>query len=68
MCNEADSIPHGARLELSIEKGIIEDRDSGESYRCDAIPPHLLAMLNDGGLLGHLAKRLHAKKEKVPQQ
>ena len=67
VCSEAGSIAHGARLELSIEQGIIKDLHTGKSYQCDAIPPHLLQMLNDGGLIGHLAKRLHAKKTAAVQ-
>jgi 3-isopropylmalate/(R)-2-methylmalate dehydratase small subunit len=60
VCADAGSIPHGARLEISIEEGAIRNLDTGESYASEAIPPHLLAMLNDGGLLGHLEKRLKA--------
>jgi 3-isopropylmalate/(R)-2-methylmalate dehydratase small subunit len=60
VCADAASIQHGARLRLSLEKGVVEELDSGRSYPCQAIPPHLMAMLNDGGLLGHLEKRLRA--------
>ncbi len=63
VCSDAGSIAHGAKLELSIENGIIKDLDAGKTYRCDAIPPHLRAMLKDGGLLGHLEKRLRAQKQ-----
>lgn len=63
VCEAAASIPHGARLTISIEQGVIQNLDTGETYKCQAIPPHLLAMLNDGGLLGHLEKRLSARNE-----
>ena len=42
---------------VSIEKGIIENLDSGRKYQCEAIPAHLMTMLNDGGLLGNPARR-----------
>ncbi len=58
VCSEADAIPQGARLSISLEKGTIEDLDMGKTYTCQAIPWHLVEMLNDGGLLAHLAKRL----------
>ena len=58
VCDQADAIPQGAPLGISIEKGVIEDLNSGKTYTCQAIPPHLMEMLNDGGLLGHLEKRL----------
>jgi 3-isopropylmalate/(R)-2-methylmalate dehydratase small subunit len=60
VCRAAEAIPDGARLRLSIDQGVIEDLDSGRRYDCDAIPPHLMSMLNDGGLLGHLKRRLQA--------
>lgn len=62
ICETASQIPQGARLAISLEKGVIENLDSGERYACELIPPHLLAMLKDGGLLAHLEKRLHATK------
>ena len=60
VCEDAGSIPQGARLGVSIERGVIEDLDTGKTYRCQPIPPHLMAMIADGGLLPHLAKKLKA--------
>jgi 3-isopropylmalate/(R)-2-methylmalate dehydratase small subunit len=62
VCQEAGSIPQGARLRISLEAGTVEDLDGGKTYRSESVPPHLMAMLNDGGLLGHLEKRLRAGK------
>ena len=62
VCESAARIPQGARIAISLEEGTIENLDSGERYACQPIPPHLLAMLNDGGLLGHLEKRLRTNK------
>ena len=61
VCHDAEAIPQRARLAISIEEGVIRNLDTGEAYVCEAIPPHLLAMLNDGGLLGHLEKSLKGK-------
>jgi 3-isopropylmalate/(R)-2-methylmalate dehydratase small subunit len=68
VCDEAHAIPQGARLCISIENGVVEDLDTGKTYACQAIPSHLLEMLNDGGLLGHLEKRLRAKKAEASQR
>lgn len=63
VCDAAPSIRQGARLSIDIEQGIIENLDTGEKFTCQPIPPHLMQMLNDGGLLGSLEKRLRTKAE-----
>lgn len=60
VCADAPSIRQGARLRISLEQGVVEDLDAGKCYPFQPVPPHLMAMLNDGGLLGHLEKRLRA--------
>lgn len=67
VCNEAGSLVPGMRLRISLENGVIEDLDTGKTYPCEAIPPHLMKMLDDGGLLGHLERRLRAKQEAASQ-
>ncbi len=67
VCDEAHKIAQGSHLRVSIEKGIIEDFDTTKTYRCQAISPHLLEMLNDGGLLGHIEKRLRSRNAAAPQ-
>ena len=37
------------------------NRTQGRTLACDPIPPHLLAMIKDGGLLPHLKKRLESE-------
>jgi 3-isopropylmalate/(R)-2-methylmalate dehydratase small subunit len=61
ICPEARSIKMGDRLVVDPAAGTIENKTQGRTLHCDPIPPHLLAMIEDGGLLDHLAKRL--KKE-----
>ena len=38
--------------------GTIENQTQGRTLSCEPIPPHLLAMIEDGGLLAHLEKKL----------
>lgn len=57
-CAQAKRIRQGDRLEVDFEKGQIRNLSNGETLACEAIPPHLMPMLRDGGLLAHLEKRL----------
>ncbi|MBM3536973.1 MAG: 3-isopropylmalate dehydratase [Alphaproteobacteria bacterium] len=57
-CAEAGRIRPGDALTVDAIEGRITNRTQGQSYPCVPIPAHLLEMVNDGGLLPHLAKRL----------
>lgn len=58
VCAEAKQIRAGADLHVDYEKAVLLDRTSGKTYAFEPIPPHLLEMLRDGGLLAHLEKRM----------
>lgn len=62
VCDNITAVAPGARLSLSLENGVLNDLDGGKTYQCQSIPPHLMAMLKDGGLLGHLAQRLKLQR------
>jgi 3-isopropylmalate/(R)-2-methylmalate dehydratase small subunit len=62
LCAEAGSIRAGDSLEVDVEAGRIENRTQERALACEAIPAHLMALVRDGGLLGHLEKRLKAQK------
>lgn len=55
-CADADRIRAGDRLAVEMEAARIRNLTTSESYACDPIPPHLVAMIRDGGLIPHLAK------------
>jgi 3-isopropylmalate/(R)-2-methylmalate dehydratase small subunit len=57
-CTQAKRIRQGDVLEVDFEKGKIKNVTTGETLACETIPPHLMPMLRDGGLLAHLEKRL----------
>lgn len=57
MCVDAAKINAGDELCCDAGKGSILNKTKNECYACEPIPPHLMAMLNDGGLLSHLVKR-----------
>jgi 3-isopropylmalate/(R)-2-methylmalate dehydratase small subunit len=57
-CAEADWIRPGDRLAIAPEDGRIENLTTGDVYACEPIPPHLVEMIRDGGLIPHLQKKL----------
>jgi 3-isopropylmalate/(R)-2-methylmalate dehydratase small subunit len=61
VCAEAKRIRADDRLHVDAEAGRIENLTSGETIACEPIPPHLMQMIRDGGLLPHLEKRLRHK-------
>ncbi|MCP5367611.1 MAG: 3-isopropylmalate dehydratase [Hyphomicrobiales bacterium] len=56
-CARAGEIPAGARLAVDAEAGTITI-DGGPVLDCVPLPPHLLAMVRDGGLIPHLERKL----------
>jgi 3-isopropylmalate/(R)-2-methylmalate dehydratase small subunit len=58
VCAVAGKIAKGDILDANPRAGKIVNRTQGVDYACDALPPHLVAMLDDGGLMPHLEKKL----------
>jgi 3-isopropylmalate/(R)-2-methylmalate dehydratase small subunit len=56
-CAETDRIAAGDLLVVDPIAGTVENRTRNESYKAVPIPPHLVEMVCDGGLLPHLEKR-----------
>ena len=57
-CADAGRIRAGDRLAIAPEDGRVENLTTGETYACEPIPPHLVDMIRDGGLIPHLEKKL----------
>ncbi len=53
-----DEITDGDRLDVDARTGEIVNATTGKTYRVAPIPPHLLAMVDDGGLMPHLKRKL----------
>ena len=53
-----DEITDGDRLDVDARTGKIVNATTGKTYRVAPIPPHLLAMVDDGGLMPHLKRKL----------
>lgn len=58
VCPDAGTIARGDRVIVLAGEGRIVNETQSHTLACEPIPPHLLAMIADGGLLPHLGKRL----------
>jgi 3-isopropylmalate/(R)-2-methylmalate dehydratase small subunit len=61
VCPQAKRIRDGDRLKLDFEQSVVINETRGERLAFEPIPPHLLEMVRDGGLLPHLEKRLKCR-------
>ena len=61
VCPQARRIRDGDTLNIDFSKSTIANARTGESLPFEPIPPHLLEMVRDGGLLPHLEKRLKCR-------
>ena len=57
-CREVDRISEGHELEIHLEEGFINNLTTGETYQCSKIPPHIMELIQDGGLVENLKKNL----------
>jgi 3-isopropylmalate/(R)-2-methylmalate dehydratase small subunit len=58
VCAQAKRIRAGDELQVDLERGRIQNRTTGETLGCEAVPPFLMTIIRDGGLLPHLEKKL----------
>jgi 3-isopropylmalate/(R)-2-methylmalate dehydratase small subunit len=63
ICEQAGEIGEGDELEVEPEAGVIRNLTSESIciYRCAPLPPNILALIANGGLLGDLDIRLTKK-------
>jgi 3-isopropylmalate/(R)-2-methylmalate dehydratase small subunit len=53
---DTDKINAGDELEVDLEAGTIRDITNGEQLDFKPLPPTMIKILNDGGLLSHIQK------------
>lgn len=53
---DTDSIDESDELELDIEKGIITNLTNGTIIQIEPLPPVMIKLLEDGGLVEHIKK------------
>ena len=57
VCPDAGRIGRHDRVTIRPVEGEVVLEASGERLACEPIPPHLVGMISDGGLIPHLKKR-----------
>ncbi len=58
VCADVEKINSGDRVLVDPLRGVVENLTTGETLQCEPLPDHLMAMINDGGLMAHLKKKL----------
>ena len=56
ICEEADKIDEGDMLTVNLEKGKIVDETKGIELSSSPIPPFMMEILNDGGMVEYFNK------------
>lgn len=59
-CEAVGRIEAGDQLRIDLDTGTITDERTGESFVTRPIPPFMQALVDSGGLLAHVEKRLAA--------
>ncbi len=57
-CAETDKISDLDEIEIDLASGMINNLTKNESYKCSKIPPHIMELVADGGLVPYLKKRV----------
>ena len=56
-CPQTERIADGDRLRIDLQKGEIENLTKKESYPCEKLPEHVLAIIEAGGMFEYLKSR-----------
>jgi 3-isopropylmalate/(R)-2-methylmalate dehydratase small subunit len=56
-CDQTEKIKAGDSLKVDATAGTIDNLTTGQKLVCRPIPAHLMAMVNNGGLIAHLLKQ-----------
>ena len=58
VCAQARRIRAGDELRMDFASGVLDNVTTGERLSCEPLPPFLVRIIRDGGLLPHLEKKL----------
>jgi 3-isopropylmalate/(R)-2-methylmalate dehydratase small subunit len=56
-----DQIDEGHEIEVNLDTGKIQNLTLNKSYQANPIPPFMQELIQDGGLMNHLAKKLRGE-------
>ena len=65
-CAETDKISDLDEIEIDLASGMINNLTKNESYKCSKIPPHIMELVADGGLVPYLKKRVELYNRRTP--
>ena len=57
-CEDSSKIKEGDHLTPEPRKGLIFNQTTGQNFHCSKIPKFLMQILDDGGLVPHIEKKL----------
>lgn len=57
-CPDTDKIDYFDQLEVDYQNGVILNKTKGERYLCGKIPPHIMRIVECGGVLKYLEDKL----------
>lgn len=60
-CRDTDRIDDGDEIRIDIDGGRIQNLTKNEEYECSTIPPHVMKIIEDGGLVENLRKYLSSR-------
>ncbi len=63
VCPAIEAIKPGDILNVDAGAGRIENQTRSESYDCEPLPDNLRNMIEDGGLIPHLERKLAAERK-----
>lgn len=58
ICEQADQIEDGDELNVDLSSGMIRDLTKGIELTCSPLPPHIMQLIEHGGLMGYLKEIL----------
>ncbi len=61
-CGHIGRIRAQDRLTVEADAGLVHNLTRGETYACEPVPEHLMAIIRNGGLLPHLEARLNPQR------
>lgn len=56
-CADAGKIRPGDTVTVDFTKGLVTNETRNETYSCSSLPPHILELVQAGGLIAHLRQR-----------
>ena len=59
-CADTERVRGGDEIRVDVVGGTVENLTRNEQYPCERIPPQLMEMIEAGGLIPHLEKKLKA--------